>query len=135
LSNSNVRLGDEAVERVMALLHSKIYWTEKVYTNKFSPDLKCIHNTRVYGIEVKSLKGVSGGKIGRVFIDRSQWNGLVKWCDNIFAIPYAIFEIKGGHAGYLYRFIKGDLISEKMGDKGLSLTAWQIIKLGEEDFK
>ena len=136
--NENTRIGHNTEVRVITIL-SKLGKCGPVFTNKGSPDLffepnllytKFIYSS--YGVEVKSVKTFTGGKIGRIRINKEPWAKLLEWCVAANSRPLLIVEIRG-RMKPIYIKIEGDKITDRFRKAGsVSLTIWEVIRLGEK---
>lgn len=145
---ANYSRGDKAESRVREYIDTnrQRIWSviEGIKTPNFTigfgigrrgyPDLVIKDSGHFVNLEVKSVLGISGGAVGRIRISRSEWCNLVMPNDEAYDTYKAlILEIVVRGRGQIYAYIKGyeiDKLFEKVKSRNLSLTIWQILRMG-----
>jgi len=125
----NKRRGDEAVKRVCKMLNA-IAERPVAYRGVGSygqPDV-ILEANETYAIEVKSITGYTGGRIGRFRLYKESWEAIKDEGKRI-----VIVEIRPRGSKRLYYVLSEKTVNEKLQGRSLCwFTLWQIINYGQK---
>lgn len=135
----NKKRGMKAEFRICDYLNSIGMPTSVTSSLQDWPDIVTENFTHNYGLEAKSIKPISGNKVGRIKITKLEWNKLIAFCKANNAEPKLVVELNIPRTENLYFWVEGAHISRLFKAKEtarkkkfLSLTVWQVIRLGDK---
>jgi len=125
----NKRRGQEAVKRVCEMLNDMIgRFVAYPGTGSYGEPDVILEINETFAIEVKSIAGYTGGRIGRLKIFKSSWKLMKRKGKRVVVV-----EIRTRRSKRLYYVLTEDVVNEKLRDKlSCSFTIWQIIDKGQK---
>lgn len=126
----NWKRGTVAEERTLAFLDEKRGRVERV-TDVKNPDLIWESDySEMLAVEVKSVEGITKGKVGRITITKGQWENTIQYAEEKRYTPCVMVEIIVRASFRMYWMLTRKRVDDRMGKSSATFTVWEVVRDG-----